>query len=241
MPTKPRGPEWDNFYRPWKVRCKYCTWEHLGRPAKMQKHLDNRWVTKNPELQSVGGSSSSSSSSLFFSPKSESPSLAEPPLKKKKKERACFAFNGAPAFFKQPANQCCAQACTRSNCNFHTVPCSGNPRLLSNVTVKGKCRANALGEEMPSILQCYLPVLPLLGIAQEGYMRTGFVDLPDGVASQVVRPLAMNYSELSTWPIETDAAIAAGSCANNTPSVTPPRHGPKHLTNPTTEARGNGS
>ena len=90
MPTKPRGPEWDNFYRPWKVRCKYCTWEHLGRPAKMQKHLDNRWVTKNPELQSVGGSSSSSSSSLFFSPKSESPSLAEPPLKKKGTCVLCF-------------------------------------------------------------------------------------------------------------------------------------------------------
>ena len=106
MPTKPRGPEWDNFYRPWKVRCKYCTWEHLGRPAKMQKHLDNRWVTKNPELQSVGGSSSSSSSSLFFSPKSESPSLAEPPLKKK--ERACFAFKCTGLFQAASKPMLCA-------------------------------------------------------------------------------------------------------------------------------------
>ena len=86
MSTKPRGPVWDHFIvlgdgkraLTSKVRCKYCTWEHLGHPAKMQKHLDNRCPgNKKPEVQAVVGSSSSSSSSssLFFPSKSESPSL----------------------------------------------------------------------------------------------------------------------------------------------------------------------
>ena len=48
--TKPRGAVWDHFsvisqgknVLSSKVRCKYCPWEHLGHPGKMQAHLDNR-------------------------------------------------------------------------------------------------------------------------------------------------------------------------------------------------------
>ena len=48
--TKLKGPVWDHFVvvdpgknaLTSKVKCKYCPWEHLGHPAKMQAHLDRR-------------------------------------------------------------------------------------------------------------------------------------------------------------------------------------------------------
>ena len=46
--TKPKGPVLDHFVvvdpgnnaLTSRIKCKYCPWEHLGHPAKMQAHLD---------------------------------------------------------------------------------------------------------------------------------------------------------------------------------------------------------
>ena len=97
-----------------KVRCKYCPWEHLGHPGKMQAHLDNHCAgyaersSLKPEVPAV----------------QEGPSEAEEPFAKKPRTPIALLghFDRALASSEQRRSvHLLALACVKTATPFHAL------------------------------------------------------------------------------------------------------------------------